>query len=630
MSARKNFYFRQRVSEAELDSAFDDLEEADHHLAGDLGFVGILANAVVSPHAPVPNLTVDVSGPGTALDQLGQRVSFSGLQNVNVAQDDNGVATEVSGANREKVVSIFLRFDRSLSDPRIDGNSQTVFFKRDESFKFVVVQGPESSAGQAAPPALRSDALLLADVVRRFGQAQIGADAISTARRQDAFVIAGAPRSIRRGLAQDAVSDLLGFYNAHVDGTADRHPAAAIDYAGGNTGWADGGQNPATTVEAQIDKIIADLAAEGGAAKIGAAATVGAPGALGAGSVKSQLDALLGFINGHVGAAAGAHAAAAIRYGGGAAWKDGAANPAATVQAQLEKLVNDLVADAGAARIGAGSRPDWLDGQKNPSGISVFEALAKIVTDLSARSNDADGAARIGARTAGTLAAGTVRSQLDAINATAVRTNVANAFTATQTVNGAAGDISAALATTVAPNTRKLLWDIAGAAAHVRLYATPHALEVTLNAAWDGAQWVKDAVITSSAKLEIKPTELRLNCDDATVSPFPDQWASSVGIAVASHGQQSLDAGGNWTSAGATETYLGWQGSSGNVTSLGAAAPFRKVFPATPSSITFVVVAAQNIAGAPTAQAVTATGTGAAFTAANFGFAQLFARVIAS
>src|SRR5262245_19248794 len=98
MSNRKTFYFRQRVSEAELDSAFDDLERADHHLVGDLGFVGVLANAVVSPHAPVPNLTVDVSGPGTALDQLGRRLFFSGLQNVNVAQDDNGVSTAVSVA----------------------------------------------------------------------------------------------------------------------------------------------------------------------------------------------------------------------------------------------------------------------------------------------------------------------------------------------------------------------------------------------------------------------------------------------------------------------------------------------------------------------------------------------------
>src|SRR5690349_21621178 len=96
MSARKNFYFRQRVTEAELDSAFDDLENADHALAADLGFTGVIANAVVSPHASVPNLTVDVSGPGSALDQQGQRIFFSALQNVNVAQDDNAVSTEVS------------------------------------------------------------------------------------------------------------------------------------------------------------------------------------------------------------------------------------------------------------------------------------------------------------------------------------------------------------------------------------------------------------------------------------------------------------------------------------------------------------------------------------------------------
>src|ERR1700759_4565018 len=117
MSNRKDFYFRQRVTEAELDAAFADLEDADHHLVGDLGFVGVLAGAVVSPHAPVPDLTVDVSGPGTIFDPLGQRVFFSALQNVNVAADDNGVSTAVSAAGKERVVSVFALFDRSLSDP---------------------------------------------------------------------------------------------------------------------------------------------------------------------------------------------------------------------------------------------------------------------------------------------------------------------------------------------------------------------------------------------------------------------------------------------------------------------------------------------------------------------------------
>jgi hypothetical protein len=633
MSARKNFFFRQRVSEAELDSAFDDLEQADHHLAGDLGFVGILANAVVSPHAPVPNLTVDVSGPGTALDQLGQRIFFSGLQSVNVAQDDNGVATEVSAANKERVVSIFVMFDRTLSDPRVDGNSQTVFFQRDESFKFVVAQSAEAPAGEAVPPALRSDAILLADVVRRFEQAQIGGDTISTARRQDAFVLSGAPRAIRRGLTKEAVADLLGFYNAHVAGTADRHPAAAIDYAGGNAAWADGGQNPATTVEAQIDKIIADLAAEGGSAKIGAAATAGTPRALGAGSVKSQLDALLGFVNGHITAAAGAHAASAITYGGGGAWKDGTANPAATLEAQLDKLVVDLSADAGAARIGTGARADWLDGRTNPAGVSVLTALSKIIADLSERAEATDGAARIGAHTSGTLPAGSVRSQLDALNASAVRTNAANVFSETQTINGTADEKVAALATTTAPGQRKLLWEIAGQVNvyKYRLYAELHTLEITVNARWDGAQWVKDTAALPSSKLELNGTNFRLNSSESSNAPVDDIWPNTIDVQMSGHGKQSFDPGANWTSSGATETYIGWRGSSSNIQSIGAAAPFRKMFPVTPSSITFVLVASQRISTAPVAFATTTSGTGAVCSVAAFDAdVFFFARVIAS
>lgn len=534
MSARKNFFFRQRLTEAELDSAFDDLEVADHHLAADLGFVGILANAVVAPHAPVPNLTVDVSGPGIALDQLGRRLFFSGLQNVNVAQDDNGVSTAPSAAGKERFVSIFFMFDRALSDPRVDGNSRTVFFQEDEAAKFVVVQGGESAAGEAVPPALRSDAILLADVVRRFEQAQIAADAISTARRQDAFVLFGTPRSIRRGRTREVISDLLGLYNAHVGGTIDRHPAAAVDYAGGNNAWADGTQNPATTVEAQIDKVIADLAVAGGAAKIGAAATPGVPGALGAGSVKSQLDALLGHINGHITVAAGAHAASAIAYSAGEAWKDGTPNPATTVKAQIDKLVSDLSADAGAARIGVGARRAWLDGLQNPAGASVTEALDKVIGDLGAQDPGGDGAGRVGARASGTLPAGSVRSQIDAINATAVRTSVANVFSEVQTLNGTADETNPVLATATAPTARRLLWEIAGAAGSFkyRIYAEVHALEITLNARWNGAQWVKDVVAVPAAKFDFNATSFRMNANRGPTSPILD-WPDFVDINMA-------------------------------------------------------------------------------------------------
>jgi len=610
MSARKNFFFRQRITEAELDAAFDDLEDADHNLASDLGFTGVLANAVVSQHAAVADLTVDVSGPASILDQLGRRIFFSGLQNVDVARDNNGVATEVSAADKEKVVSVFVAFDRALSDPRIDGNSATVFFHRDESFQFVVVQGGEATIGASVPPQLRPDAILLADVTRRFGQVQILGDRISTARRQDAFVLAGVPRSIRRGRTTEAVADLLSLHNAHVTGGADRHPAASIDFAGGGA-WADGTTNPATSVEAQLDKLVADLAALGGAAKVGAAATSGAPNALAAGSVKSQLDALLAQVNAHVGSSAGAHPGAAILYGGGGPWKDGTANSATTVKAQLDKIVADLAADAGAGRIGTAARAAWLDGRANPAGVSLLAALSKIIADVSDQGAGTDGAARIGAQAAGNLPVGSVRSQLDALDATAVRTNVANVFNATQTVNGGSGDASAALTTTLAPGIRKLLWEIAGTSDNYkfRLYATGRTLEFTLNARWDITEWVKDVPTQASTKFEINNNELRFNADAALAARFPDAWANSIGMGIAGHGAQDLDAGGNWISAGATETYAAWSGPSANSTRVGIGVPFRKMYPAFSGSITFSPIGiTRNVTGSLLAISGTTSG----------------------
>jgi len=413
MSHRLDYYFRQRVTEAELDLGFSQLEQADHDLAADLGFVGVLANAAVSQHAPVPDLTVDISGPGAVLDQLGQRIFFSALQSVNVAQDDNGVTTGVAGAGNEKIVSVFVKFDRALSDPRVDGNSLTVFFRRDESFKFIVVQGAEAAAGGAIPPPLRSDAILLADITRAFGQTQVLNSNISVARRQDAFVATGSPRSIRRGKTLEVIADLLSFYNAHANGTADRHLAAAVDYAGGGA-WADGSMNPATTVEAQLDKLVADLAATSGAPKLGAAATAGSPNSLVAGTVKSQLDALLSAINAHINNGSGAHAASAVSYAGGGSWADATTNPATTVEAQLDKVVSDLAGSAGADKTGASIGAVWGDG----TGISatrVKTAIEEILQDLAA----SQGGFRVGAgATSGSpnsLSAGTVKSQLDAL-----------------------------------------------------------------------------------------------------------------------------------------------------------------------------------------------------------------------
>ncbi len=57
MADRVDFYFRQRVTEAELDLACELLEQADQDLAADIGVYGIVTGAVPTQHSPVPDLT---------------------------------------------------------------------------------------------------------------------------------------------------------------------------------------------------------------------------------------------------------------------------------------------------------------------------------------------------------------------------------------------------------------------------------------------------------------------------------------------------------------------------------------------------------------------------------------------
>jgi len=46
MADRTDFHFRQKVTEAELDLAFELLEKADRNLAADLGIYGIISGRV--------------------------------------------------------------------------------------------------------------------------------------------------------------------------------------------------------------------------------------------------------------------------------------------------------------------------------------------------------------------------------------------------------------------------------------------------------------------------------------------------------------------------------------------------------------------------------------------------------
>jgi hypothetical protein len=646
MSSRVNYYFRQGLTEGELDLGFELLEQADRDLASDIGIFGIIDGMRASERNGVPDLSVDLTAPGRAYDRLGRRIFYGTAQNFDLSTDVNGVSTAVQGDGNEKIVSLYIQFDRRLSDPRTDGNSQQVFFRRDESFRFVVRQGAEAPSGEAVPPPLQPDALLIVDVTRRFGQVQIlnsdlrpnplvpddegrrqrfvfaeasaigvftggfevldpirdevqavlqevdgalqthfgGAAARHAAQDVDADALAGVPNALPAGTVRTQLEALLAHLNAHT-GAASAHPAGAIA-SQASSAWADGSPNPAGTVQGQMDKIIADLAGAGGAAKIGAPAAAGSPHALGAGTVQGQLAALLGHLNAHANAASDAHPASAIGYAAGPAWLGGRTNPTTTTQAQLDKIVGDL-------------------------GVQVAAD---------------DGASRIGATaTAGTprsLQAGSVRSQLDAllgfVNA-AGALDQANSWSAKQSFLGGS-DVNAAVAIDTAASTRRLGLDLRGGDFRMRLYYAARHLELTLNARWNGSAWERDSGSLTAMRLILARDELRFQQISSSVtSPFADTaWigasakqfvldANAIGFGELVTSGRERD-----VSTGPLTGYSAMEGEWGSTNSnIGGGASFASGrLPAAPSSVTFTVKDQLNTGNSPTVHMADRCGIG--------------------
>lgn len=209
---RKNFYFKQKVKESELDAAFDDVDSAIKSFLRSFGYVGIAKGAVVTENSPT-NLTVVASGPAIVYDQNQNHIEWFPNQVINCALDENGAATTVAGVGNEKWLSIFAKFEEVLSDPRTDGNGATVYFERDESFALHVAQGAEAGAGLAVRPPLRGDEILLADVKIVQGQTAIVNANISTTRSEVVYILAGTPLSVSARGLEDVLQAMLDKVN---------------------------------------------------------------------------------------------------------------------------------------------------------------------------------------------------------------------------------------------------------------------------------------------------------------------------------------------------------------------------------------------------------------------------------
>lgn len=395
MSNRQDFYFREIVSESELDAGFADLEQADLDQALDWDmsaaalsslYGGILRGLVPSaPGGVTSRFTI-----GTAYDDAGRRIRTTGTLDVDLSQTGDtaigaggtptGGGAALPAPGFQRYASVFLVFDRLLSDPRVDGTGATVYFDRAESFHFSVKVGTSVAdpGPPVAKPPLEAGKLLLVDFIisdtailstdtsRRQVWLRRADTAVPTTRVGTGFPIRGLvlgtesdaspPHGIRL-----AIEQLLGYYNDHVRNdasAADKHTAVNLTAIPTDT-WAGAEALTYATVQAGLDEIVADLAdavGTDGATRVGAVAVVGAPTSLLAGSIRSQLNELLVGLNAHLNDADDAHAASAIGYAGGGAWADAGTNPATTVELQLDKVISDLaatVAPDGAGRIGA-------------------------------------------------------------------------------------------------------------------------------------------------------------------------------------------------------------------------------------------------------------------------------------
>ncbi|WP_141593116.1 hypothetical protein [Myxococcus sp. AB056] len=588
MSNRLDFFFRQKVTEAELDLAFAQLEQADRNLASDLGVHGVISGAVPAPHSPVPNLSVDLTAPGRAYDNLGQRIFFGTGQTVDCAVDVSGIPTDVSTSGSERWVGIFLRFTRLLSEPRTDGNSQQVYFRRDESFVLVVRQAPEGPVGQAPKPALQPDELLLCDVRRRPGQTQILAADLDTSRRQ-AFIFArGTSVAVESGTwdvlspstetVQATLDEVDAELAGHFSGAARRHGAGAVDYA-------PHGFITSTTVQEAVDEVADKLssAAAGtpGASRVGADAVPGTPNLLPAGTVDAQLSSLLGFVNAHQGAATGAHHASAI-----GATPHGYIS-GTSVQAQLQEVVTRLgettANSPGASRVGGDALAGTPHSLPASSLRQQMAALLGFLNGHVTQSADAHAASSVSVADAGNLlTAGTVEAAL----AEVLSTFSGGHFRGNET---SAGQHKAILQPVLGAG-RVLLLDTqgaGGAAARLRLYADSDSVWFTLNAAWNGSAWARDTTGAAAGGFRLSRNEAEFLHDASLTATFAS-WTRTLRLPLSSTASNtSFELAGSVREVGR----LGLQYSNSDTVAHdslagGGSVTFRSRFPSAPSSIT--------------------------------------------
>jgi len=339
MADRKNFYYRQKVLEAELDGAFDGLEAADLALTldqdlcartppADKSSYGGITSGFTVTHAG--DLDFDITA-GSAYDEQGRRAATASTLQLTVSNQGDtaiGAAGTPTGASaeptlgNERWVTAYLVYDRLESDERYDGYNYPIYFERAESFHFNVVAGSEKAIGSlldADKPARESGKLLVFDA-RIKNEAGTTVYVSHDVDRKEWFLnltAANLPNLTieSKGNVRDAIKILLDHINDHVGGLTNLHPASVIETTITSL-WADGVKGAyglSTVLSDALNNLMEDLNSTtepAGVKHLGAKAqapgltapppTQASPAELSAGTLEDQLTELLEAVNGRI------------------------------------------------------------------------------------------------------------------------------------------------------------------------------------------------------------------------------------------------------------------------------------------------------------------------------------------
>jgi hypothetical protein len=455
---RRDFYFRQKVTESELDGAFAAAEQADFDQFTDTGISGVTSGLDVAEASPASATEVALTF-GTAYNAGGERIRVP----ADIAVDLSSIT--VPPAGNSTAVGVFVKFDRVLTDPRTDGNGLTVFFQRNESYVVELVAG--GTAATPAPgdeeafittngtPAL-SDVtrVLVADVIYN-GSTTIASNFIIDTRKQWAFKLSAGSYSVNVGTAEEADQAILSIFNTYssaLDSTQVGHVPVTAPPP-----WSDG-YGASTTVFEALEGIVTDLTTNTGTPSDSGASCVAYDGTsvpaaftglAAATTVQAGFDSMSTELAGSGGATIVGFTGASVSV----AWAD--TNAATNVQSGLEGITTDLSNAAGTSGAGlvgintiafavpAGLYPDVT------AASTVVAALNGIKTDLvNSASTTSHGTAKIGHVATSTrdlnAYSGLTDTALDTLDTNKASLGLSNTFTANNTFDGGTHDINSA------------------------------------------------------------------------------------------------------------------------------------------------------------------------------------------